>query len=149
MSEMSILGAAGSLGVSPDTVRRRVRAGLLVARRDATGKWLVHVDDPPDSDPNKRSDSSTCPTGESHAPELDQLRGEVVRLEQLAQRQEEELARLRGDSTTLRREGELLRELLDEVRAARDHAYADAADLWYLLGNAQRQLRGEASPTRD
>jgi excisionase family DNA binding protein len=47
MAELLITEAADRLGVSVDTIRRRIRAGALSHRRDARGRWLVEVEDVP------------------------------------------------------------------------------------------------------
>ena len=44
MAWVSIRETAAALGVSPDTVRRRIRAGQLEARK-AGGRWQVKVPD--------------------------------------------------------------------------------------------------------
>ena len=44
MAWVSIRETAAALGVSPDTVRRRIRAGQLEARK-ANGRWQVKVPD--------------------------------------------------------------------------------------------------------
>lgn len=44
MPRVTIPEAAARLGVSTDTVRRRIRAGLLPSERDGRGRYLVEVD---------------------------------------------------------------------------------------------------------
>ncbi len=43
MAEMTIAEAAATLGVSPETIRRRVRRGELPSRKDERGRYLVDV----------------------------------------------------------------------------------------------------------
>ena len=45
MAEVGIAAAAAALGVSGDTVRRRIKRGELVSRRTAGGRVLVTVPD--------------------------------------------------------------------------------------------------------
>jgi hypothetical protein len=45
MPELGIPEYAAHLGVSADTVRRRIRAGEIPARRDARGRYVVLVPD--------------------------------------------------------------------------------------------------------
>jgi excisionase family DNA binding protein len=45
MPEVTIADAAHRLGVSDDTIRRRVKAGDLAARRDEHGRLWIPVDD--------------------------------------------------------------------------------------------------------
>lgn len=44
MPTLDIPSAARMLGVSTDTVRRRIKDGRLEARRERSGRWLVDVD---------------------------------------------------------------------------------------------------------
>ncbi|MHB8572020.1 MAG: hypothetical protein ACYDAY_03550 [Candidatus Dormibacteria bacterium] len=41
--ELSVVDAAQALGVSVDTVRRRLRDGTLRARKEANGRLMVHL----------------------------------------------------------------------------------------------------------
>ena len=43
MAELTIPEAAVALGLSTDTVRRRIRAGALASRTDARGRYLVDL----------------------------------------------------------------------------------------------------------
>jgi len=45
--QMTIVEAATALGVSTNTIRRRLTSGLLTGEKNATGKWLVEVDELP------------------------------------------------------------------------------------------------------
>lgn len=44
MPEMSIIEAAATLGVSPETIRKRVRRGELPSHKDDRGHYLVDVE---------------------------------------------------------------------------------------------------------
>jgi excisionase family DNA binding protein len=50
MVQLSIPEAAVALGVSVDTIRRRIKAGLLRAQRDDHGAYLVEMHDVPGDD---------------------------------------------------------------------------------------------------
>jgi hypothetical protein len=50
MVQLSIPEAAVALGVSVDTIRRRIKAGLLRARRDDHGAYVVEMHDVPGHD---------------------------------------------------------------------------------------------------
>lgn len=126
MAELDVLNAAVALGVSPDTVRRRIRSGAVEARRDASGKWMVTVEVPA---------AVPAPPGQDRdglqtiGDELERAREEISRLR-------ERLSSSQADAARLQEEARGLRVLLDEVRTSRDRAYADAADLWQMLGRA-------------
>lgn len=125
MAELDVLAAAAALGVSPDTIRRRIRAGAVEARRDASGKWLVTVDGSTAAGPTGAGPRDLVVARE----ELEHARGEIARLQ-------ERLVSSQAEAARLQEEARGLRALLDEVRASRDRAYADAADLWQMLGRA-------------
>lgn len=126
MAELDVLDAAIALGVSPDTIRRRIRSGAVEARRDASGKWMVTVEGVAASGAAARPDPAEFRTT---LEELDRARQEIARLQ-------ERLASSQSEGARLQEEARGLRVLLDEVRAARDRAYADTADLWQMLGRA-------------
>jgi len=44
--QMTISEAAATLGVSTNTIRRRLISGLLTGEKNTTGKWLVEVNEP-------------------------------------------------------------------------------------------------------
>ena len=44
MAEITITEAASTLGVSPETIRRRVRRGELPSRKDERGRYLLDVE---------------------------------------------------------------------------------------------------------
>lgn len=46
MAEVGIAEAAATLGVSIDTIRRRIKRGEMPARRTEGGKWLVQLPEP-------------------------------------------------------------------------------------------------------
>src|SRR3954447_25314138 len=45
MARVGVLEAAARLGLSADTVRRRLRAGTLTAQQDNKGQWWIEVAD--------------------------------------------------------------------------------------------------------
>jgi excisionase family DNA binding protein len=45
MATVGIREAARLLGVSADTIRRRIERGDLPAHKDASGRWLIELDD--------------------------------------------------------------------------------------------------------
>ncbi|HLC23673.1 MAG TPA: helix-turn-helix domain-containing protein, partial [Dehalococcoidia bacterium] len=47
MAELTISEAAVALGVSVDTIRRKIKRGELRARQDNKGRYLVAVEAPP------------------------------------------------------------------------------------------------------
>ena len=88
MSTVSINEAAHLLGVSPDTVRRRIRSGNLGAQREATAqghRWRVEVE------------ASSAQNGtplDAHGGRIEQLESTVAELrESLALAREELRAR--------------------------------------------------------
>jgi excisionase family DNA binding protein len=46
VAEVSIAEAAASLGVSVDTIRRRIKRGELVAELDGKGRYVVRLGEP-------------------------------------------------------------------------------------------------------
>ncbi len=117
MAELTIRDAADALGVSVDTIRRRVRRGEFVSRRDARGWILVELPD---------AIGSTSPM----QPPADVASGpsaaESVPLPEVVQRLEEENRWLRGQLDEAARERAELRRLLagamrtPELPAGRD-----------------------------
>lgn len=91
MAEVTIAQATRALGVSYDTIRRRIRKGELLGRRVRMRQgmvWLVEIPDAPEDAP--ASDSNAPRTPETVAGELSALREHVATLrEQLDARTRE------------------------------------------------------------
>jgi len=81
--QTTIVGAAQQLGVSPDTIRRRIRQGQLPASKQATSKGLIWLVDLPDEALEPRADA---------AREIERLREEVGHWRELALSLRQELA---------------------------------------------------------
>ncbi|MBF0093422.1 MAG: hypothetical protein HQL34_02645 [Alphaproteobacteria bacterium] len=72
---LSVTEAALKLGVSIDTVRRRIKSGEMDAQRDNVGKWWVFV--PDDGDPPPARPART-PPAPFHASGAVPARSELV-----------------------------------------------------------------------
>jgi excisionase family DNA binding protein len=96
MAEMTIAEAAAALGLSVDTVRRRIRAGQLESRTDPRGRVVVQVEKPLPGD------------AEQAAPDPRQ-----VELEQ-------ELARLREQLSVTLAERDWLRSRVESAERERE-----------------------------
>jgi excisionase family DNA binding protein len=103
MATVGIREAARLLGVSTDTIRRRIERRDLPAHKDASGRWLIELDD------------SLITPAPPPAPPADVLSVE-----------REELIRLRA-------EVQALQTLLDEVRSSRDRTVEAEAELRRIL----------------
>jgi hypothetical protein len=95
MVEVTLPQAAGMLGISMDTVRRRVRRGMLPARLDARGRYLIDI-----------------PVGSAGA--LSDL-GKIAELERELARTRDVLAEVRRQRDYLEGDIRELRELLTGV----------------------------------
>ncbi|MHB8574046.1 MAG: hypothetical protein ACYDCQ_01820 [Dehalococcoidia bacterium] len=120
MPQVTLEQAAVVLGVSVDTVRRRVRLGQLTAHRDATGRSLVAVPAAP-----------LLPTEIERLSQQDReqllaLRRDNVHLSALVEELRRQQARLEQHSATLRE------QLAAAIEAQRD--------LHRLLAQAQDQI---------
>src|SRR5215208_5395050 len=113
MAELSIHEAARTLGLSVDTVRRRIKAGTLLARKDGAGRYLVQVDEAAAAAP---AEAGPVNQGQS---ELARVQAELAHAEEL-------VAELRHQREQLER------QLRDREQAERE--------LRVLLGQAQRAL---------
>ena len=114
MAELTIREAADALGVSVDTIRRRVRRGELAARRDARGWILVDMADALGSASPMQppADLGSVPYADGSTP-----------LPEVVQRLEEENRWLRGQLDEAARERAELRQLLaGALRALRQPA---------------------------
>jgi excisionase family DNA binding protein len=109
MPELSMREAAGALGVSLDTVKRRVRRGDLPARRDGRGWWLVQVPDTaPEAPPQAAPDADVVQGLLAHITELTRHldeaakeRAELRRLLAHAMQAQTALQALTGEVTSL------------------------------------------------
>lgn len=118
MAELSISEAAATLGVSVDTVRRKIKRGELQAQQDEHGKYLVRVEAP---------DGGSLPVPPLVGPaETTRLRLELDQAERMIQE--------------LRHQREVLEAELQGTREAMQDAGTERAELRRLLGNAQMQL---------
>ena len=127
--DVSIKEAAEHLGVSVDTVRRRLKAGELEGRQEPHGKsgyrWLVHL---PDA---AKADAPGMPPAEAYA--LAEARARIDGLERLI----DELASHRDKLETerddwkeaARRESDAARELRVLLKGAQDSTRALTATL--------------------
>ena len=87
MVMVSVPEAARRLGISTDTLKRRLKRGLLLGEKQTNGHWLIEV-------PNQTSVQRGQPTkSEARAP-----CGEIRRLEQTVAILQKELER-RSDET--------------------------------------------------
>ena len=103
MVMVSVPEAARRLGISTDTLKRRLKRGLLLGEKQTNGHWLIEV-------PNQTSVQRGQPTkSEARAPS-----GEIRRLEQTVAILQKELER-RSDETE--RLHVLLQQALDPARA--------------------------------
>lgn len=125
MAELGIVAAAQALGVSADTVRRRVKRGEIPAHRDAIGRWWINLEAPIDPLPRPAAPTvaprtlSARPAYQKMQRDLEQARAlttelqrHVVFLEQVVlgqQRQLEERAQAEADLRLL---------LLDSTKGA-------------------------------
>ena len=76
---LSIADAAAQLGVSRDTVRRKLKRGQLTGRRDNYGRWWIELPaEAMSSVPMQRA--AYAPTPEPSALLLEELRSQVSRL---------------------------------------------------------------------
>jgi hypothetical protein len=100
MAELPLVQAAMVLGVSVDTLRRRIHAQQVSARQDERGRWLVEVLDPEEStDPLEMDAAAPTRDGELEAlhelvavlrDQLDARTREVSELHVLLQRAQQQ-----------------------------------------------------------
>lgn len=121
MAELLIQDAARKLGVSDETVRRRVKAGELTARRDPRGRWLVLL-----------PDVETAPQSPQTAPHVAQAPQLAV---EAAPHAPQPAPQPPHDETPV------LRELLAEVRARVDEQAETITDLRRRLDQAEERAR--------
>ena len=76
---LSVADAAARLGISTDTVRRKLKRGQLQAKRDNHGQWWVEV--PADAKPvEHRQHAAYVPKPDADARLTEELRGQIIRL---------------------------------------------------------------------
>jgi excisionase family DNA binding protein len=119
MAEVSIKEAADRLGVSADTIRRRLKAGEVEGRRVPMGtadsklyRWLVQLPDDLEPEPE-----SAAAAGDTQAIELAEARVRIEGLERL----------------------------IDEVASDRDHWRDQAKRSQVMAETAQRLAEGAQS----
>ncbi len=140
MARLGIMEAAGRLGVSVDTVRRRIRKGELPAVRDNHGQWRLDLPDvAAPGVPTQPTESGLMPamplpahvaTQDAYAGIVDALRAQVAdlqgrldRVEGQTERQGRELTAAvarafiaEGEARTAAVEVRSVREMLAEAR---------------------------------
>jgi excisionase family DNA binding protein len=127
--ELTIRDAAERLGVSSDTIRRRLKAGELEGRQEPQGKqgyrWIVQLpEDAQDTPTAVATAAPGMPTAEAY--ELADARARIEGLERLIDEigsQREKLERERDDwKEAAQREGEASRELRHLLKQSQDLA---------------------------
>jgi hypothetical protein len=114
----SITDAAHQLGVSPDTVKRRIKRGELPTRKDQTQtgwRWLVYVAVVPAAPADGALTASAAPAGVA-PPAPAPPPADVRRLEQLVASQEATIAEQRVELEARRREVQELHLLLERAQ---------------------------------
>ena|SRR3990172_3986671 len=121
MAELTISEAAVALGVSVDTIRRKIKRGELRARQDNKGRYMVAVEAPPGG----------------AAPSVAGVPGDAAETARLRLGLEHAEAMV----AELRHQREVLEGELQGARQAMQDAATERSELRRLLGNAQMQLR--------
>ncbi|MFN3076744.1 MAG: excisionase family DNA-binding protein [Alphaproteobacteria bacterium] len=143
-TRLSVTEAAQRLGVSVDTVRRRIKSGEVEAQRDNTGKWWVQVpaEFQPKPRPVSRPDLASAGQG-----------GELV--EYLILENEKLWDALRDRDALIR---DLVNRLADvstfasqieQTQAQRDEAREQLRSLKTLVGQMLTRIEKGASPARE
>src|SRR3954471_3259314 len=110
---IDVLEAARRLGLTPDSVRARLRRGTLEGYRDNSGNWRV-----------VSNDTTTDTTPEPPRHDADTTRHDGVSAD-LARLLKALLERIEADQARLIEERAQLQAELQEARAEADHAKAD------------------------
>lgn len=109
--------AAKRLGISTDTVRRRIKSGSLEAEKRATpqgGEWWVTLpDDAPGEDPDTMQEAGDA----AQAVELAVLRARLIELEARAAELRDERDAWRDQATASREAEAQLRVLVQQAQA--------------------------------
>ncbi len=127
MPYVSIKEAAEALGVSQDTIRRRIKAGEIPAQQEPMGsgyRWLVDV-------PEDAAEDAAQARGPTHTATAE---GQAVELSAAAL----ELERLRTEVAGLER-------LVSEVSADRDH-WREHAHRSQVMAETAQRLAERAQP---
>jgi hypothetical protein len=100
---LSINDAARQLGLSPDTVRRRIRIGVLAAHQKPRGRGYQWIVDLPDAQPG--TDAAGEPNADmGHAPtieEYQQMKQQVIDLRRMLEVATAELEARRSETGRL------------------------------------------------
>src|SRR3954453_9407129 len=76
---LSVADAAARLGISTDTVRRKLKRGQLQAKRDNQGQWWIEVPaDAKPAEPRQHAAYEPKPDADAHLAE--ELRSQIIRL---------------------------------------------------------------------
>lgn len=151
VEQLTISEVAARFGVSVDTVRRRVRRGLLRARRDNHGQWWVELDSevpsllvssPPPADVRLApallpmqppalvpAYAAATPLPPSYLPELAEVR--------------EQLAAARGELTGMREALRVAEAGAREAAQRADRAEATALEAWRTTATLARRLAAD------
>ena len=121
MTALTIADAAQRLGVSDHTVRRRIKAGELPARRDGTGRLWVTLADADATAPEWSQDASGTPASEPDGQSAAVYRELVASLQRQVETQALEL-------DARRREVQELHVLLQQAQRALPAAPAQQID---------------------
>jgi excisionase family DNA binding protein len=113
--DLSVSEAAAALGVSVETIRRRIRSGALQAKRDGGGKYRVAL---------SLSDDATRLAAVTSAAETND---EIVRLKA-------ELAETRAQLEAGRRHNETLMSELNAAMRAVGESQTELLQLWRQIG---------------
>jgi hypothetical protein len=116
MTDLSIAEYAARLGISADTVRRRIRAGQIPARSDARGRYVVTIPD------EEAGDLHTAPM------------------------QSEDSAALRRELVHAREIVALERQHGEDLQHRLDQAERDRAELLQLVNQAQQLAAAHLLP---
>ena len=114
MARIGITEAAQQLGLSPDTIRRRIRKGQLTAIRDNRGMWQIDVPDDATAEPCIGRNNVAPPYAAPMQPDsaaLDMLREQLQHERERADRAEARSDRI-------------------EARADQDRAAAAEREAW-------------------
>ena len=152
MARIGITETAARLGVSVDSIRRRIRKGELAAERDNRGQWWIELADnaapavPMQSVDDRIGSASIAPAqlpmqmpmqpppSDPRDATIEALKGEVSTLR-------EALARERDRVDVVRLEGQEARERTDRVMAGRDQVLQEREDARVRAAAAEGELK--------